>query len=312
MTTTRSGDLLRRPRRHPTSHAPHRPSGILRALPYLIPALAVLVLFRVVPVFYSIYLSTNQVPDYGPSKLVGLTNYRVMLDDQTLHAALKNDLFLLLSFPLWIALPVLVAVLIHERIWGWRVFLAVFFIPAVLSPVVIGMYYTSLLSFNGPVNQTLTNLGLESLTRGWLVDLHTAFPVLLAVWLWSITGLGMLFFLNGLGNIDPAIWEAASIDGAGWWARMRYITVPLLRPVFEFWSIFVMILVFSGLFPLVNTLTNGGPGNKTMVADLYIYLTAFTGGRFSYASAIGVVLFGLVLVFVLVQLHLFRRGDRGT
>ena len=293
----------------PVRRRPVTSRGLLAGLPYLLPALAVLMVFRIAPVFYAGYLSVSRVPAYGPTEFVGAANYRLLLHDATLHAALRNDLLFLLSFPLWIALPVLVAVLIHDRIFAWRVFLAVYFLPAVISPVVIGMYYTLLFSYDGPVNQMLRGTGLSSFTHQWLVEVHTAFPVLLGVWIWSITGLGMLFFLNGLSGIDPAVYEAAAIDGAGWWARLRHITVPLLRPVLEFWLVFVMILVFSGLFPLVTTLTNGGPGNKTMVADLYVYLTAFQAGRFSYASAIGVLLFAIVALILSVQLWLFRRNE---
>lgn len=282
----------------------------MRALPYLLPALALLLVFRLLPVFYAVYLSVFHVPSYGgePS-FVGLVNYQQMLNDQTLHTSLRNDVVFLLSFPLWIALPVLSAVLVFQRIFGYRTFRALMFIPAVISPVVIGMYYTAILGLEGPVNTALQQMGLGDLAKLWLIDADTVFPIVLGIWIWSLTGLGMLFFLNGLASVDPELWDAAEVDGAGWWARLWHITIPMLRPVLEFWIVFVVILVFSGLFPLITTLTRGGPGNKTMVVDLYIYLTGFTGGRFSYASALGVVIFLLVGMVVLVQLWLFRRRE---
>jgi ABC-type sugar transport system permease subunit len=281
-----------------------------RALPYLLPAFAILLIFRLFPVLYAGYLSVFTVPIYdGTPTFIGLVNYEQMLNDQTMHASLWNNLMFLLTFPLWIALPLLSAVLVFQRIFGYRTFRALMFFPVLMSPVIIGSYYTGILQLDGPVNTALEKMGLGFLAQHWLVDVDTALPVVLAIWIWGLIGLGMLFFLNGLASIDPELWDAAEMDGAGWWTRLRYVTIPMLRPTLEFWIVLVVLGIFSGLFPLITTLTRGGPGNRTMVVDLYIYLTGFSGGRFSYASAVGMVVFVFVGAIVFFYLWFSRRRE---
>lgn len=276
--------------------------ALLTALPYLTPAIAVLITFRFVPIFYGTWLSLTDGTEY-----VGLKHYDTMLIDPTLKAALINNFVFVATLPLWIVIPVAVAVLVHERIWFARAIMALVFIPTILSPVMLGVYYTLLLGYDGPVNTLLRGAGLEQWAKIWLVDPATAFPVVILIYIWGGIGVGVLFFVSALGNIDSSLQEAALLDGCRWTQRLRFITLPLLRPVFEFWATVSVIGIFTALLPLVFVLTSGGPGTKTMVVDLYIYQTAFSFNSPYYATAMGMTVFMITMVLVVFQLRLLRR-----
>lgn len=276
--------------------------ALLSAAPYLLPAVVLLAVFRLYPIAYGLWLSVTR-----EGRWIGFGRYRVMLEDPTLHRALLNDLVFVAVLPLWIFLPLIVAVLIHGRIWLWKFFLAVFFLPAILSPVLLGIYYSLILGHGGPVNTLLDSVHLGSLSRDWLVDPGSALPVVLAVYMWSNIGVGVLFFTSALGSLDRELFEAALLDGCSWWQRLRLVIVPQLRPVFEFYATVTIIGIFTALLPLVYSLTGGGPANTTMVVDLYVYQTAFSFNNPDYATAMGMLVFAFALLFVLVELRLLKR-----
>ena len=164
-----------------------------------------------------------------------------------------------------------------------------------------------ILGLNGPVNTLLGNVGLGGLVRPWLADYSTSLWVVGAIMIWASFGIGALIFTAALGNVDPELVDAATVDGASWLRVQRDVVFWAILPVIEFWTIIVMILVFTSTFGFIFTLTNGGPGYSTTTIDFLIYQEAFDTGRPGYASAIGVFLFGLVLVLVTLQVTVFRR-----
>jgi multiple sugar transport system permease protein len=289
-----------------TTSRTRRPSrarrALLSAVPYLLPAVLLLVVFRIYPVFSGMWLS---VTDHGA--WLGFDRYLVMLKDPTLFRALLNNLLFVVILPFWFLIPLVIAVLIHGRIWLWRFFMAIFFLPALLSPVLLGIYYSLLLGYNGPVNGVLRAIGLDSLAVGWLVEPATAMPVVVAVYVWSNVGVGVLFFVSALGGIDRELSEAALLDGCSWFQRFWHVILPQLRHVLEFYATVTVIGIFTALLPLISMLTSGGPANSTMVVDLYIFQTAFSFNAPEYATAMGMVVFLVAVAMVLIQLRLLNR-----
>lgn len=279
------------------------------AVLFLGPAVLLLSVFRVWPMVEAFRLSLTEWRGFAPPEFVGFANYAALVRDPAFINALVNNGLILLAFPVWIFAPFVIASLLHGRIWGWRVFRMAFFLPAVLSPVIIGIFFEAMLRFDGPVNIVLRAVGLGWLAKEWLVNSSTAFPVLVAVIIWSSFGIGVLLFLAALGNVNPELYDAANVDGVSWLQMQRHVVFPEIRSVVEFWSVIVLISSFTALLPLVFTLTGGGPGRATEVVDFYIYQQAFESGSLGYASAVGVVLFLVVLLLVIVQLWLFRRKE---
>lgn len=282
---------------------------MLSALAFLLPALALLLVFRVVPIVQAVYLSMTTWDGVGDPKWVGLANFIAISHDPTFWTALVHNGIILLSMPIWVLLPLLVAALIHSGVPGARFFRLAIFLPAVLSPVVIGSFFNVMLKYDGPINEILRRIGLGGLAREWLFTSATALPVVIAIFIWATMGIGVLIYLAALAQVNPEYYDAARVDGASWLQVQRHITVPETRRVIEFWAVIVLISSFTAVFPFIYTLTRGGPGYSTYVLDYYVYDSAFFGQSLGYASAIGVILLAIVTVLASLQVVLMRRGE---
>ena len=159
----------------------------------------------------------------------------------------------------------------------------------------------------GAFNTMLKQVGLAQYRHNWLGETFTAFVVLIFIFYWQTLGQGVLIFLSGLAAVPSDLIEAARLDGANWWQRLTHILIPLLMPTIGFFFIFNAVYCFVGLFALVYTVTNGGPGFSTTPLDLLIYRKAFESGQLGYASALSVMLFTIVLVISIVQIKFFDR-----
>jgi ABC-type sugar transport system permease subunit len=280
-----------------------------RLLPwaFLAPAFAVLAVFRLWPMGEAVYLSFTSWSGAEAPHWIGLKNYEYLWHDPIFLGALKHNLLVLLAVPVWVAVPLVVAMILRSRVPGWRLFRLLFFLPALLSPVVIGVFFSIMLQGGGPINSILSSLGLGSLFGPWLVEPSTALIAVMVIVIWATFGIGVVIFMAALGTVDPDLIAAARVDGAKWLHIQRDIVFWEILSVVEFWTVIVVISVFTALLPFVYTLTGGGPGYATYLLDFDIYQEAFNNGALGYASAIGVVLFVLVLLLVVTPLLLFRR-----
>jgi ABC-type sugar transport system permease subunit len=279
------------------------------ALSLLAPAGVLVAVFFVWPVMQAVWLGFTRWKGFDEPRWVGLGNYQALFADDAFITSVTNNAKLLVALPVWVFLPFLIASALHGGLHGARSFRLAFFLPVVLSPVVIGTFWNILLRDDGPINEILTGFGLPFLAQPWLAQSATALPALVVIAIWSSFGIGVVIFLAALGSLDPEPMDAARIDGAGWWALQRHVVLPAIRPVVEFWAIIVVITSFTGIFPLVFTLTAGGPGFATHVLEYDIYREAFANGRLGYASAIGVVLFLLVGLVAAVWVRVARRAQ---
>lgn len=248
----------------------------------------------------------------GASTPVGLDNYARILTDPTLYGSLIHAFQLILFFS---GVPVLLGLVVAatiRRIATSRlatVARTVVFLPQVIPLVAAGITWSWLLSSRGAVNELMSLVGLGSLTRAWLGDLDTALPAVGVIGAWVLLGLCTLLLLSGMTKIDPSLYEAARLDGAGPVREFLAVTVPGVRQEI---GVCVTVTVIAALasFDIVYISTQGGPGGATTVPGLQIFYLAFSQREIGQASALAVVLVLLVLAVVLPVQYVVRRGEQ--
>lgn len=273
----------------------------------ILPALVLILGLMLYPIIYAVFVSFNRTVNGIQFTWIGLDNYTRLLQDPTLWRVLANNFIFLISVPLILIASLLCATLVYEEAWGWRFFRVVFFLPSVISTVVIGTLFRQLFRYEGPINQILILLGGQPID--WLARGNTSMYVIILVLVWSGFGYGMLILLSAMSSIDPAIFESSRLDGATWWQRMRYITVPLIAKVLAFLAVINVIYTFLSLFGLIFVLTSGGPGYETTTLDYFIFLKAFSGFDFGQAAALALMLAVITLALTVIQLRVARFGE---
>ncbi|MEO3867252.1 sugar ABC transporter permease [Nonomuraea sp. B12E4] len=282
----------------------------IRGLPYVLPALAVYLGFAIWPALDTLRLSLLHWDGILPATWAGLDNYVKIFQDSALHEAILHSLVLIIFFS---AIPIaagllMTALLIGKVRRGMTFFRIVFFLPQVLPLVAVGITWRWLYSESGVVNQLLGLVGLGGLTRAWLADYALALVALGLIGTWVMSGLCMMLFLAGAQKIDPALYEAATLDGAGAYQRFRNVTLPGVRKEITIAGVITTIAALAS-FDLVFVTTNGGPAGQTNVPALLVYRLAFNEGDIGGASALAVVL--TVLVVAVVSVIRYAARDRG-
>jgi raffinose/stachyose/melibiose transport system permease protein len=258
-------------------------------------------LFVLQPLALTVQYSLYRWDGVGPATWVGLANYRTVLTDPRLVETLFNAFRLVLFFSF---IPVglgLVTASVIQRVARGRlgtISRTVLFLPQVIPLVAAGIIWGRLLSLSGLVNQVMTAVGLGDVTRAWIGDFDTALPAVGIIGIWVLLGFCTVLLLTGMTKVDPALYESARLDGAGWLAEFRAITVPSLRNEI---GVCVTVTVIAALaaFDIVYVSTGGGPGGATAVPGIQIYILAFLERQVGLASALAVVLVVLVLLVIL-------------
>lgn len=271
------------------------------ALLFLLPALVLLLVFRVIPLFWGFVLSFMEGGEW-----VGMQNYIRAAGDGTFRDSIVNTIILLATLPIWVMLPMLLAILIHQGVPGGKFFRAVYFLPAVLSSVIVGAIFNVVLRYDGSFNAALKALGFDAVD--WLGSSSTALGSLIAVQLWATFGMSVLIFLSGLATVPDDIIEAARIDGARFWQRLFLIIIPSLRPIIEFVAVVTTIGLLTSLFGLIYVLTGGGPGTATTLPEFLIWLEQGKLNRPGYAAAISMILFVLMGGVAWAQVRIMSRN----
>ena len=274
-----------------------------------LPALIGLFLFHYWPIADTVRLSFTDYKVFtGEFTFTGLKNYDIALNDPLLLLSLKNTaLFFLIKVPLQMALGLLLAMLVAKPGHDSTLLRTLVLFPAVTSMVVASIVWGMMFHSDiGIVNGVLESLGLPQ--QGFLRDKNQALPVLASITIWKDVGLSMIFYLAGLLAIPFEYYEAARIDGAGRWQLFRNITLPLLNRTHVFVLVTSTIAAFK-IFVPVEVLTDGGPSNATRVIVHYIFHLAFRFNRFSYATALSVILAVLLIAISVFQLRITRDND---
>jgi raffinose/stachyose/melibiose transport system permease protein len=268
-------------------------------------------LFVIQPLLLTVQYSLYRWDGVGPATFVGLANYQDVISEPRLVQTLLNAFRLVIFFSLIpVTLGLVTAGIIQRVARGWlgTVSRTVLFLPQVIPLVAAGIIWGRLLSLQGLVNQLLTAIGLGDITRAWLGDFDFALPAVGVIGIWVLLGFCTVLLLTGMAKIDPALYESARLDGAGWLAEFRSISVPSLR--YEI-GVCVTVTVIAALatFDIVYVSTGGGPGNSTAVPGIQIYILAFLERQVGLASALAVVLIVLVLIVILPIQRLTRGSD---
>lgn len=271
----------------------------------VLPGLFIVMGFMAFPVLFALYISFTKTNGIK-FEWRGLDNYFAIFVDPVVHQVFLNNFKFLISVPLVIMVGLLSAILLFEKIRGWRFFRLIFFLPNVLSVAVIGLMFKNFFGYDGAVNQLLGVFGREP--TQFFIDADYSIAIIVLALVWSGFGFQSLLLLAGLTSINPAVFEAAAIDGAGWWRRLWSITLPNIRRVLGFVFIINILYVFSGLFGFVFVMTAGGPGYETTTIDYLVYLRAFSSNNLGSGSALAVVLFLFIGLLTLFQNKVFKLG----
>jgi raffinose/stachyose/melibiose transport system permease protein len=279
---------------------------------FVVPALAMYAVFVLLPLLLTIAYSLYHWDGVGPAKWVGLDNYLTVFEVPDLFGTIYNAFLLVLWFSfIPVGLGLIVASIIHRIARGRFGSLArtVLFLPQVIPLVAAGIIWGWLLSLSGLVNEILSAIGLGQYTTAWLGDFDWALPAVGVIGIWVLLGFCTVLLLTGMSKVDPALYESARIDGAGWFREFRAITVPLLR--YEI-GVCLTVTVIAALaaFDIVYVATAGGPGNSTAVPGIEIYILAFTQRDIGLASALAVMLMILVVVVIIPIQRLTRETTR--
>lgn len=273
---------------------------------FLAPSLLCLLAFSLGPMVGTVWTSLQEWNLIRSPEFIGLDNYRELWADEDFRLALRNTVYYLVGYlPLVTIGGLGLALLVNQKLRGVALFRALYFLPVVTSWVVVALLWKWLLNpKDGLVNWLLDLVGIDG--PGWWTSKTWAMPSVILASAWKDLGFVMVILLAGLQSIPPSLIEAATLDGAGPWARLRRITVPLLTPSLFFVVVISMINGFQ-VFDQVLVMTDGGPvGSSTVVVE-QIYKNTFRFGRAGYASAQSVVLFVIILAVTAVQLRLQKR-----
>ncbi len=285
-----------------------RPAGRVRlkyvatVLVFLLPSLIPLLAFVIGPMITAGWTSLHSWNLIGPMTWVGLDNYAFLLGDPATHQAFLHTVYYIVGYlPLVYVGGLALALALNSRLRGRAVFRGVYFLPVITSWVVVALVWRWLLSpSNGVVNNVLAWFGIAG--PGWWADPAWAMPSIILASAWKDLGFVMVILLAGLQTINPDLYEAAELDGAGWWRRLRSITMPLLSPSTFFVIVLSLINGFQ-VFDQVYVMTGGGPNDASRVVVQQVYDLTFRYGQAGMASALSWLLFFVILVITLIQFY---------
>ncbi len=283
---------------------------------FIAPPLILFAIFVAVPVFVSLYWSFTRYDVLHPQVWVGLENYRRLLtEDPRFWKAFRNTvLYVLGVVPSGISIALLLAVALEELRRGKQLFKVLYFIPTVTSIVALSVIWKWLFAGEkfGLINYLLIRLGLQPID--WLLSPVWTLPAIIIMSIWAGLGYNLVLFSAGLSTIPSTLYEAAEVDGAGWWARFWHITLPMLKPSLVFVVTMSMIASFQ-VFDQVYIMTAGtGEGvggilDSALTLVAYLYDQGFQKFNMGYASAIAYLIFGVVLALTLLNIRLLRTND---
>lgn len=280
---------------------------------FILPGLAIYVLFVLWPILNTARYSLFDWTGFSEPVYIGFDNYRELWSDDDFWLALQHNAFFVIFFSI---LPIMLALLLTSlmtrgRLRGMAIFRSGPFIPQVMSSVVVGIIWRWLFAYDGPINEFLILIGLESWVRPWLGDFTYARYAVGSVGTWVQYGLCMVLFIAGAQSINEDLYDAARVAGANAWQEFRYVTLPGLSQ--QILVAFVLTFIAAlRVFDLVFVLTrSGGPGKETIVTSILIYQQAFQRNRAGYASAMALVLSVIIVSVSALVIRLQARRDEG-
>lgn len=268
---------------------------------FILPNFAGFALLTLVPVVVLFYMSLTDWNIFGSSSFIGIDNFVRLVGDGSFRTSFVNTIYYTaMHVPLTIIVSLSLALLLNNKLRGVAFFRTAAFFPYITSIVAIALVWNLLFSPEyGPINEMLRFVGISS-PPGWLTSPEWAMPAVVIISTWRDMGYYMVLFLAGLQTVPRELHEAARVDGANAVQRFLNVTLPCLRPTMFFVTVILTINSLK-VFDLILVLTQGGPGQSTMVLSQFIYRKGFEENDFGYASAASVVLFAVCLVMTIVQ-----------
>ena len=275
---------------------------------FILPNTLIFTIFIVIPALFGFYYSLTEWDGLTEMKMVGLANFEGIIKSEYFWDSLSRTvLYVLLKVPLLFVVSLFLANLLIKDLRFKGIFRAVFYWPTMISFIIVGVTWKWMLGDSfGIVNYLLSNMGLEPVR--WLTDGFYANVAVIAASIWSRAGFYMIMFIAGLQSIPISYYEASDIDGASAFQRFRWITFPLLKPTNFLVLILSMIDAFKA-YPLVFSLTDGGPNKATTYLVQSIYEQGFNKNQFGYASAMSVCLFLILSILTFVQFKVNKGGE---
>jgi ABC-type sugar transport system permease subunit len=239
---------------------------------------------------------------------IGLRNYELVLNQPLFWESVRHNVMLLVAVPFMVVWSLLIAVVLYERLKGWKLYRVILFMPYILAIPIIAVIMKKVFQFNGPVNEVLRWLSLDFLALDWIGSSDVALWTVMMLIIWRESALGIILFLARMLSLDDSLMEAARLDGANWWQRVWHVIVPQMRVVMEFYIVTSVITILSAVFAYVFMIGGGrgGPGTSTMVVELYIFNALIRTSLPGIASAVSVMLF-VVSLLLIVPLFAARR-----
>lgn len=278
---------------------------------FILPAMVIMTLFVVWPIIHLVWMSMNQyrfVEGVQTSEFIGLKNFFASLDDPLFLKTLWTSFYFpLVVTPIQTILSLFVAVLLSNKIRWVGLFRTVYFIPVVMSFVVVGMFWKEMLNTNfGVMNEWLSGLGLPR--QQFLTDPDTARFSIAMISIWKSFGWYLIIFVAALTQIPKTLYDAGNIDGTNAWQRFWHITLPLIRKTMLF-VVIISTMNCIKLFTPIMVMTDGGPANSTKTIVHYIYTMAFRMGNFGNAAAMAIMLFFIILCISFIQFRLMKEEE---
>jgi len=276
---------------------------------FLAPAVILYGVFFVLPMAQAFYFSLFRWRGLSQHKeFIGVQNFRELAGDPIFWMALKHNFtFLVAGILITLPLALFFAYVISRKVRGASSYRAVFLFPNIISIVAVAVLWSFIYNMQfGLLNAFLKQVGLEQFTAGWLGEPRTALPAVITTGIWYQLGFYIVLFLAGIQSIPPSFYEAASIDGANQLQSFRHITIPLLWEILKLGIVYLVIQTMN-VFGLVWVMTEGGPSNHTETMLTYLYRKAFAESLYGYGTALGVVVFILVLGIALTSIRAMKR-----
>ncbi|MHB8276738.1 MAG: carbohydrate ABC transporter permease [Candidatus Humimicrobiaceae bacterium] len=278
---------------------------------FIIIGLLIYTIFFMVPSIISIGYSLTDWNAYRSDvNFIGLKNFREIFveGDKYLKYISNTIIFAVVTTAFKILFGLILALILNEAFKTKNILRAIFYLPVTLSPLAIGLMFTSVFKPNvGLVNRLLSSVGLDNLTRNWLSSIQFAMPAVMSVETWRLTGYCMVIFLAGLQTIPQDLYEAAKVDGANYWQRVAHLTIPFLKPSFVI-NIVLNLIWGLKVFDIIFALTRGGPGDATGVINTAVFF-AYSMGRYGFSTALGVVVFIIAMLVSFAVIKILSRRE---
>lgn len=280
----------------------------LLATAFLTPYFTFFIIFSIVPIFYGLFVSFHKWTLIGKEEFVGLENYIYAINDPDFWSSLwHTTYFVLISTPLLIMVPFALSLILDSKLKGSTFLRTVYFMPNILSVAVISFIWIFVLQpYTGLLNSFLHKISVLAPEQElfWLNEPNLAWFSIVIITVWWTQGFNMIIFLAGLQDIPVDHYEAATLDGANFWQKLKYITLPAMRGLIVLITVLTVIASFK-VFGQVWLVTRGGPANETRTMIQYIYETGFSSNELGLATAMSFIFFVMLIVLSFLQFKFF-------